>query len=81
MSRKWKTQNGDLIPYKNLKDYHLSNIIKWIEKKAKDGMILQFGGGSSPDDMWYEEEVIYGSDVLSRYDHEGLLKELSQRAI
>ena len=40
MDKTWKTKDEKRIPYKDLELSHLKNIIKWIEKKAKDGMTL-----------------------------------------
>jgi hypothetical protein len=69
----WETQNGEAIPIECLNDSHLDNIINMIEKKAKEGMLFQSGGGHDALDMWYEEDVIYGQDV---YDYYGIYEEL-----
>jgi len=81
MKKEWETQNGDFIAYKNLKDDHLLNIIKWIEKKAENGMAVRYGGGFSPEDFCYEEEEIEGDVVLDYYDYKGLVKEVKKRNI
>jgi len=77
----WETKQGDFIPYKKLEDSHLLNILKWIEKRAKEGMTLQYGGGHDAEDMWYEEEEIEGKEVLERYDYKGLVKEAKKRSL
>jgi hypothetical protein len=77
----WETQNGDEIAYKELEDKHLFNIIKWIEKRANNGITIRNGGGWDIDDMWYEEYEIDGEEVLEMYDYKGLLKEAKKRGL
>ena len=72
--KKW---NG--IPYKKLELSHLQNIIKWIEKRAKDGWIVRNGGGTCPDDFWYDEEEISGDEVKEYFGYETLKEELNAR--
>ncbi len=78
----WETQDGDMIEYKKLKDSHLLNILKWIEKRAENGMTVRIGGdGWDIDDMWYDEWDIEGDEVLERFDYKGLLKEAKKRKL
>ena len=80
MVKKWVTSTGDEIPYRELETGHIVNIIKWIERKAREGITLQFGGGGpDPEDMYYDEEYIEGKEVFDRYDYKGLKKELENR--
>jgi len=78
MTKYWETKDGQQIEYKDLKDIHLLNILKFIEDKAKNGIIID-GGSSEPDDYWYDE--ISGDEVLDRYDYEELLKEAKLRKL
>lgn len=76
----WTTINGDEISYKKLETNHLRNILNFIEKKAKDGHLLQYGGGGwEAEDMWYDEEIIYGDEVYDYFDYYSLKKELESR--
>lgn len=34
----WITQNGDEIEYRKIEDGHLLNILKWIKRRAKEGV-------------------------------------------
>jgi hypothetical protein len=77
----WETKDGKEIPYNKLEDGHLLNILRLIERKAKDGLSCQAGGGFDIDDMWYDEWVEFGQDVYYRFDYEGLLKEAKKRKL
>jgi hypothetical protein len=79
----WETKNGDEIPYKKLEDSHLLNILKWIERRAENGMTVEEGGGNywgeGDCDYWYDCYEIKGDEVLERYDYKGLKKEAKKR--
>jgi len=78
----WETQNGEEIAYKDLEDSHLLNILKWIERRAENGMTVQEGGGGwDTEDMSYNEYDIEGDEVLERFDYKGLKKEAKKRKI
>lgn len=77
----WKTQDGENIPYGEIEDSHLLNILKWIEKGADNGIMCIRGGGSQPEDIWYEEIEIEGEEVLEHYDYKGLKKEAKKRKL
>ncbi len=84
MTKYWTTINGEDIEYKKLKDSHLLNILKFIERKAKDGGVIIYGGGGDgwdAEDMWGDKEIIKGDEVLERYDYEGLLEEAKKRKL
>jgi len=81
----WETKDGEKIAYKDLKDDHLLNILKWIKRRAEDGVTVTTGGGNwfdaESNDFWYEEYKIKGDEVLEKYDYEGLLSEARKRKI
>jgi hypothetical protein len=81
MKKYWETQSGHEIEYKKLEDSHLLNILKWIERRAENGMTVKIGGGHDVEDMWYEEWEISGDEVKERYDYKGLLKEAKRRKL
>ena len=56
-----KTKDGKKILLSDLELSHLENIIKWIEKKANEGLTIRYGGsGNCAEDMWYDEDTLYG---------------------
>lgn len=77
--KKWITKDGVEIPYKKLKDDHLANILNFIYKKSKEGVRCICGGGSDSDDIWYDEETIFGEDVKVKYGYYELKKEQRRR--
>ena len=77
----WTTKDGDEIAYKDLDDNHLLNIIKLINKKAIEGCTICSGGGHDPDEMWYDEETIYGEDVKQYFHLNDLMREAKKRNV
>ena len=76
----WETREGDEIEYKDLKDSHLLNILKWIRLRAENGITKRVGGGGwSHEDYWYDEFEMKGQEVLDEYDYKGLQKEALKR--
>lgn len=77
----WYTAECIPILYKDLKDDHLLNILKWIEKNSILGMTIQDGGGGlwDVDDIWFDEYEIKGKQVEKRFDYNGLLHECKKR--
>ena len=73
------TQNGVKIKLKDLEDSHLNNILRWMEAKANKGLKVSYGGGTCADDMWYDEEVLYGEKALKEMDYYEYKKELNRR--
>jgi len=72
-----KTKDGKKIKLADLKLSHLENILKWIERKAKEGLTVRMGGGSTGEDMWYDEETYYGEEAkiqLNFYDYKAELQ-------
>jgi len=72
-----KTKDGKKIKLADLELSHLENILKFIERKAKEGLTVKMGGGSTAEDMWYDEETYYGEEAkrqLSFYNYKAELK-------
>jgi len=76
----WTDIKGKKIEYKDLKTDHLINIIKFVERKAKekDGDIIDGGGYDSGDIYTIEGNE---NDWLKKYNYKGLKKELKLRNI
>jgi len=77
----WETKEGELIKYSEITDSHLLNILRWIEKKAVEGIILVVGGGFCAEDMWGDKYAIKGNDVLKHYDYNLLVNEAKKRKL
>jgi hypothetical protein len=71
-----KTKDGRKIKLEDLETSHLENILKWIERKAKEGLTVRMGGGSCAEDIWYDEDTYYGEKAkrqLNFYDYQSEL--------
>jgi hypothetical protein len=77
----WETQDGTEIEYKKLEDDHLLNILKFIKRKAKEG--VEIGGGQyygeGEEDFW--TDTLYGNEVLQHFDYKGLRTEAKRRGL
>lgn len=70
------TREGKEIPLKDLKDSHLLNILKYHHKQAEAGVVT----GSA----WFGEvdaDVLYGEEVLDRYNHGDYVREACRRGL
>lgn len=75
-----ETAAGDLIKIMDLTDDHLANIIKMIERKAKEGIDVVYGGGHGDyDEMWGDVEHLHGEEVLDHFDYKKYKKEQRRR--
>ncbi len=82
MKKYWETKEGDEIEYKKLEDNHLLNILKWIERRAENGMTVMEGAWCPFEkDGYYDEYEIKGDEVLEKYDYKELVKEAKRRKI
>jgi hypothetical protein len=77
------TKDGKKIKLSDLETSHLENIIKWIERKAKEGLTIRMGGGLCKEDIWYEEEIYYeiyyGEECKNELNYYSYVKELKSR--
>jgi hypothetical protein len=73
------TKNGEKILLKDLNLSHLQNIINLIERKAEEGLKVMYGGGHTYDEMWYDEEILYGEDAKKELGYHHYIKELKRR--
>jgi len=74
----WTTVNGQKIPYKNLETSHLKNIIKYIERRAGEGIDIIVTNGCTYG-PYCDVETIYDDEVYEYYDYKELKKELAKR--
>lgn len=73
------TKDGRKIKLSDLEHDHLKNIIRWIERTADRGLTIEMGGGSDPEDMWYDEYTYYAGDVLRMLNYYDYKAELRRR--
>jgi hypothetical protein len=77
-----KTKEGLEIPITALSDEHLKNIIAYIKRKAKIGIMIGYGGGGGDvDNMWYDEIELYGKKVKKHLHYKIYKNELKRREI
>lgn len=74
-----KTKNGTKIKLKDLKLSHLKNILRWIDRKAAEGVTVRMCGGSTGEDMWYDEYTCYGENARRELNYYDYKAELSRR--
>ncbi len=74
-----KTKDGKKIKLADLETSHLENILKCIERKAKEGFTVKMGGGSCAEDMWYDEETYYGEEAKNQLNFSDYKAELERR--
>jgi len=79
MEKYWTTIDGDEIEYTKLEDSHLLNILKFIKRRAKEGIMDGWGGldgeGKFEGDAWELSE----EEALKKLDYEGLKEEAKRR--
>jgi hypothetical protein len=60
-------------------DSHLAATIRLMERKASEGITVCRGGGSCPDEFWYDEERLYGKAALEHMGYADYVKERDRR--
>ena len=63
------TKDGTKIKLCDMTDSHLAATIQLMERKASEGITVSMGGGSCPDEFWYDEERLYGETALEYADY------------
>lgn len=74
-----RTKDGKKILLTDLETDHLQNIIKWIERKAKEGFTVRMGGGTGGEDIWYDEETYYDEKAKRELNFLDYKAELERR--
>ena len=73
------TNDGREIKLSDLQEGHLDNIIRWIERKAQEGVYVRSGSGWDPDSFWMDEELYKGEQALRYLKYDMYLQEKSKR--
>ncbi len=71
----WQLPNNKWVTMEEIKNDHLLNIIKWIEKKAEEG--IRTGGGTCPEDFWFDD--LDEDEVKNQYRYKEFVKEAFKR--
>ena len=76
------TREGKKIKLADLELSHLENIIRWIERKAKEGLTVITGGsGSYAEDMWVDVDTYYGKKAKAKLNFSDYQVELERRKV
>ena len=76
------TKDGTEIKLRDLELSHLKNILRWIDRKADEGLTIRRGGGGvDVDSLWYSEDTYYGEDARRELNYYSYKSELSRREI
>ena len=74
------TKDGRIIPLKDISLNHLINIIKYIERRAKEGVcVVSSYYGVDTMDMDFNDEVLYGQKALDIMNYDAYVNELKRR--
>jgi hypothetical protein len=75
-----KTRNGKFIPISKLEDDHLLNIIRFYQRKAKEGLLVCYRSPSlhdSFDDHFFD--IVYGEEALENLGYYFYVEEAEKR--
>ena len=51
-----------------------------MKKKAVDGLTIRYGGsGNCAEDMWYDEDTLYGKKAKKEMNYKDYISELERR--
>jgi hypothetical protein len=76
------TKDGRTVPLKDIGLNHLINIIKYIERRAKEGVrVVSACYGVDMMDMDFIEEVFHGQNALDIMNYDSYVNELKRRKI
>ena len=78
------TRDGTRIPLGQLTDSHLMNIMRFLVRRSKDGVVIAFGdwcGAGDVDEIWFDEDVIYGKEALNYLNYNIYMDEAKRRGL
>lgn len=67
------------MPLSDMTDSHLRNTIAFLKRRATEGVWMRQGGGSDPEDFWYEEWQVFGADALKVFGFRHYCDEAKRR--
>ena len=75
-------KDGTAIDLKDMSYTHLVNTINMMERKAfGDGVLVRVGGGSLPEDVYYEEYRLVGESALAEMNYQKYVAEKNRRNV
>ena len=72
------TKDGKKIKLCKMTDSHLDATIRLLERRAKEGITVGTDG-SCAEDMFYDEDTLYGEDALEALEYDEYVKERDRR--
>ena len=73
------TKDGAKIKLRDMTNSHLAATIRMMERKASEGITVRIGGGSCPDDFFYDEDSLKGKTALEHMGYVDYVKEHDRR--
>ncbi len=75
-----KTRDGVTVSIKDMSISHLKNTINCLKRRAKEGILVQYGGtGSLAEDHWYDEDELEGKEAWDYLNIDVYIAELATR--
>lgn len=82
MTLKHTTKDGREMHISDMDDGHLLNTIKWMERRAKEGVVFRTGDCRvGYEDCYYDEDLYYGKEALYRLNYSSYVEEANKRGI
>jgi hypothetical protein len=78
MSYKHKDKDGNLVELSELKLSHLYNIIAWIQKRARAGVVIT-SGSTIPGAEYLDTDTYYGDEARDFLHYDNYIRELTKR--
>lgn len=78
---KHTTKDGRVLKLSEMGNQHLINTINLIKRKAAKGFTVRYGGGSVPDDFWYDEDHYQGEAAEEYLNLSAYMAELNKRGL
>lgn len=78
---KHRTADGTVMDIADMSNSHLLNTIKMLERRAKEGHVVRYGGGTTAEDIWYDEDHLYGREALKALNYDHYIQEAKKRGL
>lgn len=75
------TKDGAKMPITEMSDRHLLNTMRMLKRRAADGLTIRRGGGWEADEMWYDEDIIFGTAALNELNYSAYKTEADNRKL